>query len=296
LDTTFKDIDSDELDALMIKRVTEAQRHELALSSEDLQLLLDALLTLTTMQDNLTNQDVTIGKLRKLLGIVRSSESLDQQLTNKKKFSRNKRNKPDTPAVKPQIKKHQLTHVCKGQECQEGKLYKFEPATFLRFTGQTPFVPEQHVMERLRCNTCGAYFTAPLPEDVQTDGDARQKYGYSARSIMAVAKFFAGTPYYRQGSLQDMLGVSISASKLFDQVERVAVCRYLLNILAADAVHFYMDDTTNRIINQQPVTKTNRNGKGVSTRAGVYTSGTIAQQRPAGGLVSNQCGSCWRVS
>jgi hypothetical protein len=34
-----------------------------------------------------------------------------------------------------------------------------------------PFVPEQHVMERLRCNTCGAYFTAQMPEEVLADGD-----------------------------------------------------------------------------------------------------------------------------
>jgi hypothetical protein len=36
---------------------------------------------------------------------------------------------------------------------------------------QSPFVPEQHVMERLRCNTCGAYFTAQMPEEVLADGD-----------------------------------------------------------------------------------------------------------------------------
>jgi hypothetical protein len=43
-------------------------------------------------------------------------------------------------------------------------------------------------MERLRCNTCGAYFTADLPDEVKADGDVNQKYGYSARSIMAIAK------------------------------------------------------------------------------------------------------------
>jgi transposase len=67
---------------------------------------------------------------------------------------------------------------------------------------------------------------------------------------MGVAKFFAGTPYYRQGSLQDLLGMSIGASTFFDQTAHLSnalfpVFRYVRNILAADGVHFYLDDTIN---------------------------------------------------
>lgn len=57
-------------------------------------------------------------------------------------------------------------------------------------------------MERFRCNACGAYYTANLPEDVLADGEMGQEYGYSARALMAIHKYFAGLPYYRQGSLQ----------------------------------------------------------------------------------------------
>lgn len=285
MSNTHKELNAEELDAL-IHRVTEAQKHNLALSSEDLQLLLDALLSLAAMHNNLADNDITIAKLRKLAGLVSSSESLGKQVkTGKgKPQPRRKRNKPDTPPVKPDVVKHEITHVCKGQqcpECQKGKLYKFAPATFLRITGQTPFVPEQHVLEKLRCNTCGAYFTADLPDEVKADGESGQKYGHSVASIVAVSKFFAGTPYYRQGSMQDMLGVALPASTIFDLTERVAnaafpVFRHLVRILAADAVHFYMDDTSNRIIKQQPVIKPNRNGKGERSRTGVYTSGIIA--------------------
>jgi transposase len=282
LSKTFNDIDSDALDAL-IKRVEEAQKHELALSPEDCQLLLDALLTLATMHENLASKDVTISKLRKLAGMIKSSESLGTQVGSDKQ-RKTRRKKPKPPPVTPDVKPHKLDHLCKGDECPEckkGKLHKYEPATFLRITGQSPFVPEQHVMERLRCNTCGAYFTADLPDDVLADGEKHQKYGYSARSIMGVAKFFAGTPYYRQGSLQDLLGVSIAASTLFDQTEHLSnaifpVFRYLSNILAADAVHFYLDDTTNRIINQRPISKKQRNSDKERIRTGVYTSGLIA--------------------
>ena len=48
----FNDLDSPSLDNL-IKRVVDAKENNLALSPEDYQLLLDALLTLTTTQNRL---------------------------------------------------------------------------------------------------------------------------------------------------------------------------------------------------------------------------------------------------
>ena len=59
----FTEIDDQELEAL-IARVTEAKENNLALSPQDSQLLLDALLTLASMQDRLTHHNVTIDKLR----------------------------------------------------------------------------------------------------------------------------------------------------------------------------------------------------------------------------------------
>ena len=212
----FTDIDQQALDAL-IERVTQAKEHELALSAEDCQLLLDALITLSTMQQRLANHDVTVHKLRKLLGIEKSSEALallTQNRQSKGKGAKGKSGKPkgkdeDLKPVKPKVTTHANTEIKKGDNCPEcltGKVYKTEPGTLLRITGQSPFTPEQHVMERLRCNTCGAYFTAPLPDEVLDDGHEQQKYGYSARSLMAIHKYFAGLPYYRQGSIQKTAG------------------------------------------------------------------------------------------
>ncbi|MGR5456303.1 IS66 family transposase, partial [Vibrio alfacsensis] len=130
--------------------------------------------------------------------------------TNKnrgQKNSKSKNSKPKTDAVKHKVTQHSLDDLKKGDtcpDCQQGKLYKYDPATLLRITGQSPFVPEQHVMERLRCNACGQYFTADLPTEVLDDGEPGQKYGYSARTLMVLYKFFAGTPYYRQDSLQSI--------------------------------------------------------------------------------------------
>ena len=298
--TTYKEIEQDELDAL-IARVTEAKEHGLALSPDDCQLLIDALVSLASLQTQLADNDVTLNKLLKLAGIVRSSEKLGNQLSKNKsqgkKKNRGKGNKSDN-TTKPEVKNHQLEHLSKGQQCPEcdkGKLYKYEPATFLRITGHSPFSPEQHVLERLRCNACGAYFTANLPEDVLKDGKSNQKYGFSARSIMAVAKFYMGSPYYRQGSLQDMLGVPVTASTIFDQSELVSnavqpVFRYLCNEIAANAWHYYIDDTSNRINKQGPIIKPSRSTGKDKVRTGIYTSGLIATTNDNQRLVLYQTG------
>ena len=288
---SFTDIDNDALDVL-IERVTEAKEHELALSPDDCQLLLNALMTLANLQENIASKDVTIHKLKKLVGIVKSSEKLgalvnQESLTPKdKKTNKHQRTqctKPATNKVKPKVIHHALTVLGKGElcpECSVGKLSKYDPASFLRITGQSPFVPEQHVMERLRCNACGAYFTAPLAEGVREDGHAQQKYAYSARSLMAINKYYAGTPFYRQGSLQRILGVSITASTIFDQTEYVANAIWpvfkQLRLEAGNARHYYIDDTTHRILDQTAIVKKQRNSDKERIRTGVYSSGMIA--------------------
>jgi len=287
LSKPFTDIDGKALEAL-IERVTEAKENHLALSPDDCQLLLDALTTLIGMQDSLSSHGVTIHKLRKLLGIEKSSEKYADlvakpQAKKRNTTSKSKTGDVDFAQVKPVVVHHSLEDLKKGDNCPEclmGKVYKTDPGSFLRITGQSPFTPEQHVMEKLRCNTCGAYFTAPLPAEVLNDGTDTQKYGYSARSLMAIYKYFAGLPFYRQGSIGKLLGVKITASTTFDQVEYVCnainpVYQYLF-YLAGEAQHYYLDDTTNRIIDQKAVEKPCRNSDKTRLRTGVYTSGVIA--------------------
>lgn len=158
--TIFTDIDGDALDAL-IERVTEAKEHELALSPDDCQLLLDALLTLANLQENIASKDVTIHKLKKLVGLVKSSEKLGELVNQGLRTSKGKKpnnskqgktDKPSTNKVKAKVIHHPLDAYSKGDDCPEcgiGKLAKYEPASFLRIAGQSPFVPEQHVMERV---------------------------------------------------------------------------------------------------------------------------------------------------
>jgi hypothetical protein len=97
---------------------------------------------------------------------------------------------------------------------------------------------------------------------------------------MALQKYFAGAPFYRQESLQDILGLSITASTIFDQCEYLSNDLYpifkQLLVIAADAHHFYLDDTTHRIIEQEAIQKKKRNSNKLQTRTGLYASGIIA--------------------
>ena len=146
----FTDIDGKAL-VTLIARVTEAKENNLALSPEDCQLLLDALITLSSMQNRLASHDVTVHKLRKLLGIEKSSEGLGALLKGKKPPKKKPKSRAQkasdaeafTP-VKPEVVTHPLDDVSKGDlcgDCQTGKLYKTDPGSFLRITGHSPFTP-----------------------------------------------------------------------------------------------------------------------------------------------------------
>jgi hypothetical protein len=274
----------------LIERIEMAIEHDLALSVDDMKLLLSAIITLCTLQSKIEQDDVTLHKLRKLLGMVKQSERRQQSDGSSSASNRSKRNKTgnNTSGQRntnkaPEVVHHTIQDHHKGDlcpECQCGKLYKFEPATLLRVTGHARYEATRHVVEQMRCNACQMIYKAPLPDEVLADGDANQKYGYSARSLMVIDKFYSGTPYYHQSNLADIFGFQIHASTIFDQCEHVANAVisvfYECQRQAANAKKFLLDDTHNRILTQQPELREKPNGKGQQLRTGVYTSGLIA--------------------
>jgi len=303
-----------ELDAL-VERVTEARAHNLALSAGDYDLLLGALLTMANMHEQLSHSNLTIHKLRKLMGIVRSSEKLRDLLPEpsaaadgsssdgcaeetsgtggtggesgsggrgRKDPNRSRTSEPKAPPMKPRVSHHPLSGMAKGDTCPGchlGKVYKHAPGQFLRIVGHAPLSAERHVCEQLRCNGCGEVFGADLPAEVRADGPPEQQYGYSARSVMAIYKYFAGSPFYRQQTVQGLLGGHLPASTIFDQCEHVAnalnpIFKAMI-LIAADAPLLHLDDTTHRILRQGPVIKS-RGGKR-RVRTGIYTSAVLAQ-------------------
>ena len=65
----FIDLSETQLDEL-IARISEAREHGMALSAGDYDLLSSAVLTLASLQERISHNDLTILKLQRLLGMV----------------------------------------------------------------------------------------------------------------------------------------------------------------------------------------------------------------------------------
>ena len=274
-----------------IARVEDAMEYNLTLEKKDLSLLFEAFKACLYLQERASHNDLTIKKLKKLLGMVSSSEKLKDMMESSDPIEEKKSEKPNEPKkprkksepIKAEVVHHKLEEFSKGDSCPEcptGKLYKFEPASLVRVTSESPFKTKNHISERLRCNFCEKFFTANLPKEVLGDGSPNQKYGYSARSLMSIYKYFSGMPFFRQQTLQSLFHCHISASSIFDQSELVAnmikpIFDYL-KVLASSADHFYLDDTTNKILDAKPIMKKRRGSNKDVLRTGVYSSGLIA--------------------
>jgi transposase len=278
-------ISEEELDGL-IDRLKDAIVNNLSLSIDDMQLLLKMLLSFAYMQEQLNDSDVTMHKLKKLAGLVKSSEKFKDIVPSALTKEKNKIVKPlpekEEKIVVHETSHHKLTELSKGQSCpgcQKGKLYKYEPGIFVRISGQAPLICTKHILEKLRCNSCGQYFSASLPEEVKADGEPNQMFGYSARAIMAIYKYYAGLPFHLQESLNHMFAMPVSASTVFEQCEHaanaIAPVFYHLMKLAADGKHYHLDDTTNQILSAEKELIPDRKSGKLRERSGVYTSGII---------------------
>lgn len=153
---TTKEVDHKALESL-IRRVEEAIEHGLALSSDDLSLLLEAIQTLAFVQVELSNKSVTLTKLKKLLGMITSSEKRGNKgskgSSNRKGGKSGKRS---SDKKLTQEERHTHPNLYKGAACEQehcnGKVYKYKPLVFVRFTGHAPFEAVKHVAERWQCN------------------------------------------------------------------------------------------------------------------------------------------------
>ncbi len=279
-----EEISKEELDALL-RRMEEAIEHGLALSSDDLILLMNAIQTLTSVQTELQNNNVTLHKLKKLLGIVTSSEKRNTGTGGTRKKPKGKK-KPPRKNAKPKVVVCNHKDLKKGDQCPnpncggKGKVYPFRVKISTRVSGHSPYEEIEYHRERLRCNLCHTVFTAPLPDDVLFEGPDGQMYEYPARSLMAMDKFYSGEGYNHQENLTSMLGRRVSSSTAFDQCENLANdATPIFNQIkrdAAKAPNLLGDDTPHRILDKEPEVRPNRNGKGKRLRTGIYTSCLIA--------------------
>jgi transposase len=162
--------------------------------------------------------------------------------------------------------------------CKKGRLYDYyKPAVLTRIVGAPPLGVEIHTCDRLRCNACGALFTAPLPQEVQNFPVATPE----ANAVAVVTKYQAATPFHRFAKVLAGYGTPIPKSRLFDLCASVAVdalpvftalCKF-----GAQGELFQNDDTRVKIQSLIQENKTAERAGIELKRKGMQMSSILAQ-------------------
>jgi transposase len=153
-------------------------------------------------------------------------------------------------------------------------------ALVLRIVGSPPISATGYAMERLRCDTCGQVFTAPVPPEAGTE-----KYAPSVGVTVALLRYGSGVPHYRLARLQKSLGVPLPESTQWEVMKPLflqaqPIFEHLI-AQAANSALIHQDDTTMRILDLR------RPGSATAAqmdpkRKGTFTSNLLAyvESRP----------------
>ena len=189
-----------------------------------------------------------------------------------------------------------LTAGDRCPKCEDGTVYQSRPGVLVRLTGQPPIGAKIYYLQKLRCNLCGAVFSAEAPACA-----CAEKYDVTAGSMIALLKYGTGMPFNRTENLQQGLGIPLPASTQWDIVEAQAeraepVFEELVRQAAqGDVVH--NDDTTIKIlelmeqgVRQEALAEASaaaehpRSGsaKNEPQRTGMFTSGIVSTPAASG--------------
>ena len=92
-----------------------------------------------------------------------------------------------------------------------GALYEVPSGVIIRITGSPIATATRYFLEKLRCSLCGETFTAPLPDGVSEE----EKYDEEAKAVLALQKYYLGSPFKRIESFQAMMGVPLADATQF---------------------------------------------------------------------------------
>jgi hypothetical protein len=113
-----------------------------------------------------------------------------------------------TGAEKIEVRHESLQAGDPCPKCETGTLYDTgRPGVLVRLAGQAPVKAMVYYLQKLRCNPCGALFTAEPPQGV----DAEEKYDPTVGSMIALLKYGNGMPFHRQERCGN-LGIPLSDS------------------------------------------------------------------------------------
>ena len=159
-------------------------------------------------------------------------------------------------------------------DCGRGALRRQNPAKALRIEGSPPIAATGYRLERLRCDTCGAVFTAPAPPE------ACEKYAPNVAVMIALLRYGTGMPHHRLARLQQSLGVPLPESTQWELIAPLGeLARPVFAELVAQAANaplIHQDDTTMRILDLR------RPGSAPAAeldpkRKGTFTSNLLAE-------------------
>jgi len=162
---------------------------------------------------------------------------------------------------------------CPSRQCG-GHLYDTQkPSVFIRLEGRPVIAATRYEQQVLRCSACAERFTAPLPAGVPA-----QKYDATADVAIALYKYGAGMPFYRQARVQAMCGVPVAESVQYERCAGVAECvrpvyeEMVRRAARAEVIH--SDDTRVVILDLLKANKELPAGE----RRAVQTTGIVARE------------------
>lgn len=258
---------------------------------ESLRVALSGLTSYLKVCKVLSQPKITVQILRRMLGIVtpdpkpfpnKDEGKMGDKDPKDKPNGHGKRGYDDFPDADTRYFAHPEfdTPGCRCPECWKGKVFP-EDGNFVRFQGQ-PFLKILRVLHEIwRCNLCQASFPAPIASDLVLDGSPERAFGFSAIAMIALIKYFFGTPWFRAEKLQSLLGLPVTASTLCDQCRTLSkALEPIYRVLFAEAAQgwlFYSDDTGIRILGLTMEVKTQRKTQKEVLRTGVHTSCVISE-------------------
>lgn len=159
------------------------------------------------------------------------------------------------------------------EQCQRGKLRRQKrPGVAMQLRGSPPITATVWELEKLRCDGCGAVFTAPLPAEAGV-----QKFDVSVGTTVGVLRYGCGLPHYRLARLQESLGVPLPESTQWEVMLPVAQAaepafQELIRQVAQAAV-LYIDDTKMRVRELR-----SKGGEGIDLkRTGTFTTAVVGE-------------------
>jgi hypothetical protein len=292
---SFQDLEVGKLEALLL-------RIQPLLEAEDFQLLDRVICTFLLVLEWLQKKNMSIRRLRRMIfapkteatrnllpkdknndqdpagdSNVQSSASAGANPPSGKRKGHGRNGAEDYTGAEHIAVAHQSLQV--GDPCPlcpKGRLYDTQqPALFTRLIAQPIFRATIYELMRLRCNLCGAVFTAQAPAEA-----GATKYSEEVPSMLAILRYGNGLPLTRIESLQESFGVPLPAGTQWDLLwEAAQLVMPVFNCLIAEAAQawlFYHDDTHMKVLS---LLKENQalTAEGSKERTGIFTTGILAE-------------------